>query len=137
MSKIRLHFKFSFSFVANKHHCLLTSLNYSAFQHSCQLLLKFSFVVFLQRRKVTLFANLSLLYSISAIRVNHFWLTCSSYLCLCDKLVSIVLYIVSLVKTYMIMWLFYNISKLYPNFSISALKSSSTTCFISVVKCSL
>jgi len=54
---------FSFSLFANKHHCLLTSLNYSAFQHLCQQLLESLFVVFLQHTWITSFANLSLLYS--------------------------------------------------------------------------
>jgi len=51
------------SFVANKHHCLLTSLYCSVFQRPCQQLLESFFVVFLQHLRITLFANLSLLYS--------------------------------------------------------------------------
>ena len=54
---------FLLTFVFTKqHHCCLVCVYYSVFYDTCQQLLEFLFVVFLQRLEVTLFANLSLLY---------------------------------------------------------------------------
>ena len=49
--------------IVSKHHCLLTCMYCNVFQRPCQQLLKSFFVVFLQHLRITLFANLSLLYS--------------------------------------------------------------------------